>query len=113
MIKNPKNQPSSADTYQRMLNCQPGDAFHEMFSFVVRVRSLLNNKIAVTEHYGTGPIKEKRFFDSAENFAHHYSYKSMKNKSFLRWAPTGFRYAGDVECICEPINLLTYGCQCV
>ena len=107
------DHPSSDDTYQKMLNCEPGDTFHEMFTFVVRVRSVLYNKIIVTEHYGTGPIKEKRFFSSAENFAHHYSYKSMKSKSFLRWAPTGFRYADEAECICEPIDLLTYGCQCI
>jgi hypothetical protein len=109
--------PSSDETYQKMLNPEPGDVFHEMFTFVIRVRSVLYNKIIITEHYGTGPIKEKRFFNSADNFAHHYSYKSkiMKNKSFLSWAPTGFKYADNaaVECICEPIDLLTYGCQCV
>jgi len=105
---------SSEETYQRMLNCQPGDAFHEMFSFVVRVRSLPNNRVIVTQHNGTGPVTKKITFDSKQDFADHYSYKSkpMAGKSFLRWASTGFGYSCDIECICESANLLNNGCCC-
>ena len=58
----PRNIITSEDTYQRMLVCEPGDAFHEMFSFVVRVRSLANNKVIVTEHTGVGPAQKQIIF---------------------------------------------------
>jgi hypothetical protein len=105
---------SSEDTYQRMLVCQPGDAFHEMFSFVVRVRSLPGNKVIVTEHTGTGSANRQISFNSKEEFANRYAYESesMKYKSTLRWAPTGFGSIEPLVCICEPIDLLNNGCIC-
>jgi hypothetical protein len=105
---------TSEDAYQRMLHCQPGDAFHEMFTHVVRVRSLAGNKVIVTEHTGTGPAKRQISFNSKEDFANRYAYGSeaMKHKSTLRWAPTGFGSVEPLVCICEPVDLLNNGCIC-
>lgn len=108
-------RPNSCQTFQRMLDCQPGDAFHEMFTFVVRVRRVTSNRITVTEHCGTGPALKTKTFNTKEDFANNYSYRSetMKGKSTLRWAPTGFGHQQELICICEPIDLLNNGCNCV
>lgn len=107
--------PTSCETYQRMLNCQPGDAFHEMFTAVVRVRRVIPNQITITEHCGTGPALKTKTFNTKQDFAHSYSYKSkdMAGKSILRWAPNGFGHQQELKCICEPIDLLNNGCNCV
>jgi len=101
--------------YQRMLICCPGDSFHEMFSFVVRVRSLAHNKVAVTEHSGTGPTRKKIIFNSKKDFADHYAYKSkaMRDKSTLHWAQKGFKLHEELDCICDPKDLFSSGCLCV
>jgi hypothetical protein len=105
---------TSEDTYQRMLNCQPGDAFHEMFTLVVRVRRITPNQITVTEHCGVGPALKTRFFNTREDFAYCYSYKSdaMKGKSTLRWAACGFGHQQELLCICIPVDLLNNGYTC-
>ena len=109
------NYTTSDETYQRMLACQPGDAFHEMFTLVVRVRRVTPNQITVTEHSGTGPALRTKTFNTKEDFAHQYSYKSeaMKGKSTLRWSSTGFGFRQELKCICEPIDLLNNGCNCI
>ena len=69
-------------TVERLKDPQPGDRFHEMFSFWVIVEEVSDTKIVVTELFGKNRDKVHM---TRDHFVEKYTYSTMRHKAWVVW----------------------------